>query len=228
MICNGYNNEFYDKHYEGSYQSAYIILSYIKNYLKVNSIIDFGCGAGTWCLAAKNLGVSMIYGIDSNSLSRAQSNDCTINYIQSDIGKKMPLLPKFDLTISVEVGEHISENDSDAYITNLVNASNIILFSAAVPGQEGLHHINEQPLSYWVKKFKKHHFELVDSLRGVFWNNSSVEIWYRNNIVFFAHEESVSWLTNALPKPQPIVDFIHPQLFERKIIKYKGNLRNDS
>ncbi len=224
MYNEEYNSKFYDKHFEGSYRSAEIILSFIFKFLQPNSVIDFGCGIGTWCLAAKRLGIPVVYGIDSNSQNRRQPEQSQIYYKQSDIGKDLLLDKKFDLAISMEVGEHIPEEKSDIYIHNLVSSSEVILFSAAIPGQEGLHHINEQPLSYWVKKFGTMHFQLVDSLRGQFWNNNNIEIWYRNNIVLFVYESKVSQIRALLPPSPPLIDIVHPELFERKVKKYKGRL----
>ena len=53
------------------------------------------------------------------------------------------------------MAEHIEEKSSDTFIDNLATAADIILFSAAVRGQGGDFHVNEQPLSYWKEKFMK-------------------------------------------------------------------------
>lgn len=224
MSNENYSVEFYHKHYEGSYTSASIILSYLKQYLCINSIVDFGCGIGTWCVAAAELGIPTICGIDSNSLPRTQIKDLTIDYKNLDLSKNITLQYQFDLAISVEVAEHIPETDINTYLKNITATSNIILFSAAIPGQEGLNHVNEQPLSYWVKKFQELDYEILDVLRGEFWNNLNIEIWYRNNIVLFIHKAFWKEISSKFPQPKPIVDIVHPELFKRKIIKYKGSI----
>ena len=55
--------------------------------------------------------------------------------------------------MSLEVAEHIEPEFVDMFIKNLVNASDKILISVAPPGQGGHHHVNCQPVEYWVSKF---------------------------------------------------------------------------
>lgn len=224
MFTKDYDDAFYQKHRAGSYRSAHLILSYINAHYPINSVIDYGCGIGTWCIAAKELGIDEVYGVDSNLLNHDMLSNQQIEFRQLDIAKPIDLYRDFDMAMSMEVGEHLQESVSDIYIKNLIRHTELVLFSAAVPGQEGLHHINEQPLSYWVEKFRVYDFLLFDVLRGVFWSNQEIEPWYRNNVVLFAHKSLVSELDRQLPSPPPITDIIHPELFERKIIKYKGRL----
>ena len=47
-----YNEEFYKNQCEGSYRSAKIVLDKALSILpQVNSVIDVGCGVGTWLKA---------------------------------------------------------------------------------------------------------------------------------------------------------------------------------
>lgn len=224
MFTKDYDDAFYQKHCAGSYRSAHLILSYIKTHYSIHSIIDYGCGIGTWCIAAKELGVDEVCGIDSNLLNHDDLIGQHIEFRQLDIAQPIDLHRDFDMAMSMEVGEHLQTSVSDIYIKNLVRHTELVLFSAAVPGQEGLHHINEKPLSYWVEKFRTYDFLLLDVLRGIFWSNQDVEPWYRNNVVLFAHKSLANQMCQQFPSPPPITDIIHPELFERKIIKYKGGL----
>jgi hypothetical protein len=53
-------------------------------------------------------------------------------------------LPKtFDLTLCLEVGEHLPQNAANILIESLCALSEVIVFSAAIPGQGGQRHINE-------------------------------------------------------------------------------------
>lgn len=47
--------------------------------------------------------------------------------------------------------------------------SDVIMFSAAYTKQGGNNHINEQPHTYWAKKFISHDFVPYDIFRPVFW-----------------------------------------------------------
>lgn len=61
----------------------------------------------------------------------------------------------FDLITCLEVGEHLSEDASDVLcdtIARHMHTSSLLVFSAAIPGQAGEHHINLQPPTYWRSK----------------------------------------------------------------------------
>ena len=67
----------------------------------------------------------------------------------------------------------------------------LVLFSAAVPGQGGSHHINEQWPSYWRSLFAAEGFKLFDPIRPLIRHNSSVQWWYRQNLLVFASPGSI-------------------------------------
>ena len=62
-----------------------------------------------------------------------------------------------------------------------VHAADAVLFSAAVPGQIGLHHVNCQPHEYWHEKFAQHGLEMTDPIRPLIAHDHRVSPWYRNN-----------------------------------------------
>jgi hypothetical protein len=69
------------------------------------------------------------------------------------------------------------------------------MFSAAVPGQGGEHHINEQPLEYWRRKFAQRGYLACDVLRPLLRSNTQVEPWYRYNILIYASAAVAATLT---------------------------------
>ncbi len=66
-----------------------------------------------------------------------------------------------DLVLSLEVGEHIPEEDAEHYIRFIISTgAKVVYFSAARLGQGGVGHINCQPKNYWSRKFAQHDFYL--------------------------------------------------------------------
>lgn len=196
--------------------AAEIILPKLFQIYKPNSILDIGCGLGTWLSAAKEMGVSEVMGIDGDYVNK----EILFKYIQPsefipfDLRKNIDLGKKFDLCICLEVAEHLPANSSDTLIESLVRHSDSILFSAAIPGQGGQNHVNEQWASYWVGKFGKHGFKVYDPIRYQIWDNSTIEPWYKQNLLLFSKSE--------LNFPEPTqVDLIHPDFFKREVFKSK-------
>lgn len=112
--------------------------------------------------------------------------------------------------ISLEVAEHLSPRAADTFVASLVSLGDIVVFSAAIPGQGGQNHINEQRHDCWQEKFQKHNFHFYDVLRPIFWNNENVDWWYRQNM-FVVIKEGVAHSFNPV---QQILRIIHPGLLD--------------
>ena len=71
----------------------------------------------------------------------------------------------------LEVAEHIPPECADIFVESLTwGLAPVIMFSAAVPGQGGTLHLNEQWPAYWASKFAQHGYVLIDCLRPQLWD----------------------------------------------------------
>jgi cyclopropane fatty-acyl-phospholipid synthase-like methyltransferase len=218
-----YNANYYKKHETGSYQSAIQILEYINSFIDFNSVIDFGCGMGTWCKALNNLGVKNFLGIDKHQYDPAYMLIPADKYIQFDLRKSLEPFRRVDMAISVEVAEHVNSEYSDIFIKNLCSCSEIVLFSAAISYQGGTGHINEQSCTYWEKIFNRYGYKAIDCIRPYFWNNKQVEIWYKNNCILYIAQNTYENIFAQIPQNTYPLDIIHPLMLNR-ILKKKGVL----
>ena len=75
-----------------------------------------------------------------------------------DLTKETYVMP-VDLTLSVEVAEHIEEKHVDKYVKTLCNGKTIVI-THALPGQPGHHHVNCQSPQYWVSKLASYGYQL--------------------------------------------------------------------
>ncbi len=194
------------------------IVPFVYNLIKPKSVIDIGCGLGTFIKVFKDIGVGTVLGIDGEWTNRDLlfKNISPEEFNSMDLTKPLILKEKFDLAISLEVAEHIDETFTNVYLDNLINASDIILFSAAIPFQGGFNHVNEQWSSYWEKKFLEKNYILCDILRTTFWGDSEIDFWYQQNICLYINKEvNVNFLkpntnTNIMSKA------VHPELYLKK------------
>ena len=156
---------------------------------KIKSVVDFGCGLGTWIKAFKDNGIEEILGLDG----AWNDPDLLFQYIQENefkcVNLESPIhLDKvYDLVISLEVAEHLRKEFADTFVKSLVDAGKIILFSAATPGQRGFKHVNEQFPAYWVEKFRQHGYKSYDIIRKQIWDYPLVETWYKQNMFLVVH-----------------------------------------
>lgn len=179
-----------------------------------SSVIDVGCGIGTWLSIFKKHGVKKILGIDGDYVNREllAQHICLNEFIAKDISLPFNLRTKYDVAICLEVAEHLQISVAEIFIESLCNHSDIIIFAAAVPNQGGQNHVNEQWPEYWVSIFKNQGFVCYDLLRHQVWDNENVYWWYKQNILVF----SKNALTEYMPS-NSFLSIIHPLHFQQKI-----------
>jgi SAM-dependent methyltransferase len=201
---NAYNEDFYNQIHDGALSSARAIVPEVMSIFKPKSVVDFGCGTGAWLSIFKENGVEEILGVDGSPEGHSLIPE--EDFVLRDLSSEFSLDKKYDLAMSLEVAEHIPHEFADQFVTNICNSSDNILWSAAVPGQNGVGHINEQWPSYWVPKFHQKGYICSPIFRFNFWNDENIENWYRQNILIFTKNPV---LFKDIKVNHQILDVIH-------------------
>ena len=236
IVMKNYDKKFYLNYQEIKEISAYEVLSIMFGVMEIHSIVDIGCGIGTWLKSGMNLGAETVLGVDGHWLDKEITViDEKLIRIQ-DLERNIHLESTFDLAISLEVAEHLTESRADSFVKDLCALSDLILFSAAVPGQGGLNHINEQWQSYWAKKFQLQGYRAHDLVRWKLWSRSDIASWYRQNTIVYSRAGSMA--NKAIQSVSPFesdvdqLDVVHPEIFSlrktkvRKKNGMRGLIRN--
>lgn len=205
------------EHYDNihNFSAAEEMVPYIVNLLQPNSVVDVGCGTGTWLKVFENAGISDFLGIDGNYVDRKKLKISNSNFTEYDLEKKYNSPRKYDIAISLEVAEHLKQESADLFITTLANLSDTLIFSAAIPNQGGQNHLNEQPPMYWIAKLEQKGYKCFDVLRPIFWENKNVDCWYKQNIFLLTKDEVVTNKVKNLPSFLNHY-LVHPELLEIK------------
>jgi len=190
-----YDYEFYENHNDGSLQSARRYLRHLWSTVQPKSVLDVGCGRGAWLKSCHELGAIRLFGLDGNWNSQSLMIDDAIEFRSIDLNTPFSILKKVELTISVEVAEHLEPKTAPQFIQCLTNTSDLVLFSAAYLNQGGANHINERPHSYWAELFAACDFGPFDFFRPVFWGDRDVDFWYRQNVFLYVRKDSSEWQT---------------------------------
>ncbi len=187
------------------------------------SILDVGCGIGTWLAVARELGVVNVYGIEGPWINPKQLRIEPEYFTVQDLEHPFNLHRSFDLVISLEVAEHLSPTVASTFIASLVCHGDIVLFSAAIPYQGGHNHMNEQFPSYWADLFAKFDFIPLDFIRSQIWDDKNIHWWLRQNILLFIRRE-VATKTSAflryIDSFTPL-SIVHPDVFISRLEMYE-------
>jgi SAM-dependent methyltransferase len=216
---HGYTTNWFRSFRESARQSASIIVPHLLQLTGARSVVDVGCGVGAWLDQYRRHGVDDLLGVDGDYIDRREFLLDARQFVAHDLQRPLELGRTFDLCQCLEVAEHLPPRCADVLVESLTGSASLVFFSAAVPGQGGTHHVNEQWPKYWVDRFADHGYYLIDAIRHRIWNNSRVDFWYAQNAVLFADEGALELnplLRAEYHRTRPEhVALVHPHLFER-------------
>jgi len=192
-----YKDHFYRFLASFAVRSAEQIVPLLSTVLPINSVADFGCGQGAWLSVWRKAG-ARVMGVDGPYVDRQHLMIDADEFRAADLSRPIDLGRRFDVVQSLEAAEHLPAAVADKFIVMLTTHAPLVMFSAAVPGQGGEHHINEQPLEYWREKFREHGYVAIDYVRPKVIANLQVQHWYRYNILLYAEESRLATLPDPL------------------------------
>jgi hypothetical protein len=134
-----------------------------------------------------------------------------------DLTSPTQISRRFELVESLEVAEHLPSTVAEGFVAFLASLGSVVLFSAAIPNQGGVHHINEQWPEYWAELFSKHGFIPIDTLRDLIWSSPDVDYWYCQNTLLFVREGETSAIERlrslSLHGRSTSLARVHPELW---------------
>jgi SAM-dependent methyltransferase len=207
-----YSEDFYAYQRGGSRRSAEVVLAIVLDLLKPASIIDVGCGVGTWLAVARGLGVRSLLGLEGEWVRYVAKDVDELDITFCDLEAPLKVPQRFDLALCMEVAEHLTEGRADSFVRDLCAMSDVILFGAAVPGQGGCDHINEQWQSYWSERFASLGYRPYDVVRPKVWTDPRVEHWYRQNSLLYVND-AAKHLVNGYPECT-MISMMHPETYD--------------
>lgn len=225
-----YDTAFYDRHLAGSARAARVIVDRVTALVAPRTVIDVGCGVGAWVRAWEEAGAEAI-GCDGDYVDRGRLVCAPAQFHAVDLSRPETLAlvwpgRRFDLVTTLEVAEHLEAGVARAFVEALCGRTDTVLFGAAIPGQGGTEHVNEQFPSYWSAIFAAFGFRPFDLLRPLISAETGVPFWYRQNTILFARE-GAAWealyrraldldlVREALARPMDVaVRELHLQEFE--------------
>jgi SAM-dependent methyltransferase len=214
-----YERAFFESIGEGSRNSARRIVPLVLSMLNVRSVVDVGCGEGSWLAEFQQNGVHDAFGLDGGYVPTAVLKIPDSSLHRCDLSRPFRLDREFDLAVSLETAEHLPRSRAAGFVADLTRLSTHVLFSAAIPFQRGTHHVNCQWADYWQGLFEGHEYIAFDVVRPAVWDDELVEFWYRQNTILYVRRNAAE----ANPALRPLVlqaqkrvkRLVHPELCDR-------------
>jgi len=211
-----YDAGFFEALAEGTKRSAGIVTPMLIELFQPGSVVDVGCGTGLWLAAFRQRGVADVCGVDGPWVPRAELQIPAALFHQHDLSRSLELGRRFDLALCLEVAEHLPPEAAEPLVESLTRLAPIVVFSAAIPFQQGDGHINEQWPSFWSSLFAARGYDCLPELRHRVWSNPSVEVWYRQNLLCFVAAGSRRRFPWAEERGSGApIDAVHPDLYLR-------------
>lgn len=222
-----YSSAFFSGNAYNSMRSARPVLQLVHDLYAPTSIVDIGCGSGAWLATAESIGFTVLRGYDGPWADPAKYTSPNIDFVPIDMEKNdFEIDARYDLAMSVEVAEHLSESRADFIVDALCSASDVVLFGAAIPFQGGVHHIHEKPQSYWIAKFRDRGYEPFDIIRPAVWDNNDVKWWFRQNTLLYVKQGSSVLDPGKLhAMEERLWDIVHPVTFADRTKRLRKQIR---
>lgn len=180
------------------------------------SVIDLGCGLGTWLATFARQGVGDYLGVDGDWVPPHLLEIPQEHFVAARLDRPFACDRRFDLAVSLEVAEHLPEPAASRFVETLSRLAPCVLFSAAIPDQRGQHHVNEQWPEYWANLFAGHDYVVIDAIRPRVWSSPGVAWWYQQNTFLYARPEVLAARPSLASERgrtvESMLSVVHPQV----------------
>jgi SAM-dependent methyltransferase len=178
----------------GSTESARVAVPLILEAIAPRSVVDVGCGLGAWLAVFEEDGVGDVLGYDGPWVDRSKLLVDPGAFRVANLEQPLDASRRFDLALCLEVAQLLEPRHASQLVETLVSLADVVVFSAAIPGQGGIHHVNAQWPRYWAELFGARGYVPSDPFRAALWEREGVKWWFAQNMVCFVEPAALARL----------------------------------
>ncbi|MBI2058297.1 MAG: class I SAM-dependent methyltransferase [Nitrospirae bacterium] len=194
-----------------------VVVPMVMKWIAPKSVLDLGCNDGKWLHAFRKYGAERLVGVDGPYVT-AETFHLPYEFFRpGNLAEPIRLHERFDLAVSVEVGEHLAPKGGANLVRSLTRHAPVVLFSAASPFQGGPEHVHERWPMWWARLFDRAGFSALDCIRPRIWSDPRVEWWYAQNILLFVHRDHIrkypALKNERSLRASQVPSLVHPRRF---------------
>jgi SAM-dependent methyltransferase len=198
QAMSSYDASFFEYVNASARSAAERMVPLLQQPLIPSSVLDVGCGQGAWLAVWHSHGVDDVFGVDGAYVDRSKLLFAPERFCAHDLQQPFDLGRSFSLVQCLEVAEHLPASSAEALIDSLVRHGEVIVFSAAPPGQGGHQHVNERSYDYWRALFSQRGYLALDFLRPRILSDAAIDPWYRYNTLLYVSRDTLAGLNESL------------------------------
>jgi SAM-dependent methyltransferase len=186
-----YGMDYYTEKDAGWSAAAAAIVPALLRHFPARSVVELGCGTGATLAAFARLAGADVLGLDGPQVPRQLLRIPAERFRAADLLTLTDVGRRFEVACSLEFAEHLPPARAEGFVDLLVRAAPVVLFSAAIPGQGGLGHVNEQRQSWWAAQFARHGYVPVDCIRPALVAVDDAPWYYAQNALVYCLPDRV-------------------------------------
>ncbi|MBR3458797.1 MAG: hypothetical protein IKH16_11700, partial [Selenomonadaceae bacterium] len=210
--------------------SAEAVVSLLGKLFHFKTVMEAGCTEKAWLKAFKKNGANVMgFCMVGHPVDFGEENIPTQNIDFETKGFRVE--EKQDLALSIDFAEKFGPECLGRYLDDLTGMSDIILFSSQLPDvisstQKTGH---EKVPAHWQELFGARGFVAIDCIRPRIWESSSVLLRYKQGMVLYVREKSLSQYPRLLEfylkhEDGKVMDVIHPVTYRNNTNFLQGKL----
>ena len=133
---------------------------------------------------------------------------------------------RYALAASIECAEHLEPSRSRAFVAELCALSDVVLFSAGIPGQGGSGHVNLRWQTFWARAFAEQGYRCYDPIRRRMAGHEDALEWFTQNILLYVKDGTgVPEILREHEIAPAAASYVARSLYSRRVNGFKKRLQ---
>jgi glycosyltransferase involved in cell wall biosynthesis/SAM-dependent methyltransferase len=166
--------------------AAMTVAELVDRYLAPQSVLDLGCGNGTWLDVLASRAPRDILGVEEESVGPRDLAVDPARVLNASLARPLDLDRSFDLVLCLQGPDHVEPQFAKVLVGNCTRHADAVLFCVGLPSEVGS---DSERGGRWIELFRNEDFQAVDLVRPLIWQDPRIPACYRQHLWLFLHQD---------------------------------------